>query len=184
MGVQILRNTLKPWLLNLLACPIDKHSPLEAYFFRWETKEADIENVSAEAGKPKKGLEDKYRILKKQLVDGTISPPAFAVIKDKTGSKAAASLHAKTVKLLLGKPESKEDLDTLYGYMYVLELGEGLLYCSECNRWYPIGSAVEGIPELMPDELREEEKDLAWLEKWKKVTPEGVLVKGKPFKPK
>ncbi|MCX6649667.1 MAG: hypothetical protein NTV61_09835 [Candidatus Bathyarchaeota archaeon] len=174
---------MKPWLLNLLACPIDKHHPLEAYFFRWETKTEDIDRVAAEAGKPKKELEDKYRILKKQLGDGTISPPAIAAIKDLTGSKAAASLHAKAEKLLQGKPEKKEDIDTLYSYMNTLELGEGLLFCHECNRWYPIGSAVEGIPELMPDELREPEKDLEWLKKWKKVTPEGVLSGGKPFKP-
>jgi uncharacterized protein YbaR (Trm112 family) len=173
---------LKPWLLNILACPIDKHHPLEAYFFRWETKEADIEKITSEAGEPKKGLEDKYSILKKQLGNGTISPPAIAAVKDKTGSKAATSLQAKVAKLLLGKPEEKEDLDTLYSYMNVIELGEGLLYCPECSRWFPIGSAVEGIPELMPDELREEEKDLMWLTKWKNVAPEGVLVKGKPFK--
>jgi uncharacterized protein YbaR (Trm112 family) len=175
---------LKPWLLNLLACPIDKHHPLEAYFFRWEMKEADIEKIATDAGKPKKELEDKYRILKKQLSDGTISPTAIAAVKDKTGSKAAAILHAKAAKLLQGKPEKLEDLDTLYNYMNVLELGEGLLYCTECGRWYPIGSAVEGIPELMPDELREEDKDLAWLAKWKKVAPESVLAKGKFFKPK
>jgi uncharacterized protein YbaR (Trm112 family) len=174
---------LKPWLLNILACPIDKHHPLEAYFFRWETTEADLDRVAAEAGNPKKELEDKYRILKKQLGDGTISPPSISAIKDLTGSKAAASLHVKATKLLQGKPEKKEDLDTLYSYMNDLELGEGLLFCPECNRWYPIGSAVEGIPELMPDELREEEKDLEWLAKWKDVAPEGVLSRGKPFRP-
>jgi uncharacterized protein YbaR (Trm112 family) len=173
---------LKPWLLNLLACPIDKHHPLEAYFFRWETKEADIDKIAADAGKPKKELEDKYSILKKQLGDGTISPASIIAVKDKAGSKEATALHAKAMKLLQGKPEKKEDLDIIYSYMNVLEIGEGLLYCPECNRWYPIGSAVEGIPELMPDELREEEKDLAWLAKWKKVAPEGVLAKGKPFK--
>ena len=173
---------MKPWLLNILACPIDKHHPLEAYFFRWETSEADMEKISAEVGKPKKELEDKYRILKKQLGDSTISPPAIKAIKDLTGSKAANTLQAKTLKLLQGKPESREDLDTLYSYMNITDLGEGLLFCPECGRWYPIGSAVESIPELMPDELREEEKDLEWLKKWGAVVPEKVLKKGKPFK--
>jgi len=173
---------LKPWLLNILACPIDKHHPLEAYFFKWEATEADMNKVAAEAGKPKKDLEDKYKILKKQLSDGTISPFAIVAIKDITGSKAATSLHTKVKKLLQGKPEKREDLDTLYSYMNTLELEEGLLFCTECNRWYPIGSAVEGIPELMPDELREEKKDLGWLANWKSVTPEGVLSRGKPFK--
>jgi uncharacterized protein YbaR (Trm112 family) len=172
---------LKPWLLNLLACPIDKHHPLEAHLFRWDTK--DIEKVATEAGKPKKGLDDKYVILRKQLRDGTVSPPAISMVKDHTGLKAAASLHTKVLKLLEDKSEKVEDLDTLYSYMNTLELAEGLLFCPECKRWYPIGSAVEGIPELMPDELREEDKDLAWLKKWQKVVPDAVLNGGKPFKP-
>jgi uncharacterized protein YbaR (Trm112 family) len=173
---------LKPWLLNLLACPIDKHHPLETYFYRWETSEAELENTAAEAGKPKKGLEDKYSILKKQLGDGTISPPAIAAINDLTGSKAAAELQAKATKLLQGKPSEKEGLDAIYSYLNIPELGEGILFCPECNRWYPIGSAVETIPELMPDDLREAEKDLAWLAKWKGVTPKKILSNGKPFK--
>ena len=173
---------MKPWLLNILACPMDKHHPLEAYFYRWETSEAEMEKISAEAGKPKMEREDKYRILKKQLKDGTISPPAITAVKDLTGSKAAKTLLTKASKILQGKPESKEDIVVLYSYMNVPDLGEGLLFCPECNRWYPIGSAVESIPELMPDELREEEKDLEWLKKWEAVVPEKVLKNGKPFK--
>jgi uncharacterized protein YbaR (Trm112 family) len=173
---------LKPWLLNILACPIDKHHPLEAYLYRWETSESEIERIAAEAGKPKKELEDKYRILKKQLVDGTISPPAMNAVKDLTSSKAANALLAKASKLLQGKPESREDIDALYSYMNVPDIGEGLLFCPKCDRWYPIGSAVETIPELMPDELREEKKDLEWLKKWEAVVPEKVIKKGKPFK--
>jgi uncharacterized protein YbaR (Trm112 family) len=173
---------LKPWLLNILACPMDKHHPLEAYFYRWETSETEMEKIADEVGKPKMDREDKYRILKKQLSDGTISPPSIRAIKDLTGSKAANTLLAKASKILQGKPESKEDIDALYSYMNVSDLGEGLLFCPECNRWYPIGSAVESIPELMPDELREEEKDLEWLKKWRAVVPEKVLKNGKPFK--
>lgn len=173
---------MKPWLLNILACPMDKHHPLEAYFFRWETPEAELEKIAAEAGKHKEELEDKYRILKKQLGDGTISPPSMKAIKDLTGSKTAASLHVKAMKLLQGKPEKREDLDAIYSYMNVPELGEGLLFCPECSRWYPIGSAVESIPELMPDELRESDKDLEWLGKWRSVVPDVVLERGKPFK--
>ena len=173
---------MKIWLLNILACPMDKHHPLEAYFFRWETPEAELEKIAAEAGKPKEELEDKYRILKKQLGDGTISPPSMKAIKDLTGSKTAASLHVNAMKLLQGKPEKREDLDAIYSYMNVPELGEGLLFCPECSRWYPIGSAVESIPELMPDELRESDKDLEWLGKWRSVVPDMVLERGKPFK--
>jgi uncharacterized protein YbaR (Trm112 family) len=174
---------LKPWLLNILACPIDKHHPLEAYFFSWETPEKDIKDIAVDAGKPKNELEEKYKILRKQLSDGTISPPSIDAIKDLTGSKATVSLQAKATKLLHGKPESKEDLDTLYSYLNNLDLREGLLVCPECGRWYPIGRSVETIPELMPDELREREKELEWVEKWKGIVPKKVLDEGKPFKP-
>ncbi len=174
---------MKPWLLNILACPIDKHHPLEAYFFTWETPENDMKSIVSNAGKPKKDLEEKYRILRKQLGDGTISLLSIAAIKDLTGSKATASIQAKATKLLQGKPESKEDLDTLYSYLNILDVRDGLLVCSECGRWYPIGRSVETIPELMPDELREEEKELEWLAKWRDVVPKKVLEKGKPFKP-
>jgi uncharacterized protein YbaR (Trm112 family) len=173
---------MKPWLLNILACPIDKHHPLEAYFFSWETPEKDVNDIAANAGKPKKELEEKYRILRKQLSDGTISPPSIATIKDLTGSKATTSLQTKAVKLLKGKTESKEDLDTIYRYLNILEVREGLLVCPECGRWYPIGRAVESIPELMPDELRDGEKELEWLGKWKDVVPGDVLEKSKPLK--
>ncbi len=151
-------------------------------FFKWETPKADLEKITAEAGKPKKELEDKYRILKKQLGDGTISPPSIAAIKDLTGSKVSTALQTKTTKLLRGKPDSKEELDTIYSYLNILEVSEGLLVCPECGRWYPIGRSVESIPELMPDELREGEKELEWLEKWKDVLPSEALEKGKPFK--
>jgi len=172
---------LKPWLLSILACPIDKHHPLEAYFFRWETPEVEIEKIASELGQPSKKLEEKYSILKKQLGDGTISSPSVSAITDRTGSKIAVVLQKKTVKILAGKTNKQEDIDILYRYLNMLELGEGLLYCLECGRWYPIGSSVESIPELMPDDLRQSEKDLEWLGKWKSLVPEKILKRGKPF---
>jgi hypothetical protein len=33
----------------------------------------------------------------------------------------------------------------------------------------------------MPDELREREKELAWLERWRRLVPASVLKGGKPF---
>ncbi len=32
------------------------------------------------------------------------------------------------------------------------EIVEGMLTCPECGRWYPI---IDEIPELLPDDLRE-----------------------------
>src|SRR5437899_11851128 len=48
------------------------------------------------------------------------------------------------------------------------EITEGLLFCTECNRWYPIS---DEIPQLLPDDLREAKEDLEWLGKWKERLP-------------
>jgi uncharacterized protein YbaR (Trm112 family) len=58
------------------------------------------------------------------------------------------------------------------------EIVEGLLVCSECGRWYPI---MDEIPQLLPDDLREQRDELSWLSKWKERTPPRVLKEGKPF---
>jgi uncharacterized protein YbaR (Trm112 family) len=184
---------MKPWLLNILACPIDKHHPLEAYFFKWETGSDEMEKMNREAGTPSKYFRKQYQHLAKQIADGTISPPALKEIRDETGSTDALELYGYVknfIDRLRYEEELSEDklikdypegIDILYRYLNLIEVEEGLLRCSKCGRWYPIGSAVETIPELMPDDLRESERDLNWLEKWKEKIPESVLREGKPF---
>jgi uncharacterized protein YbaR (Trm112 family) len=58
------------------------------------------------------------------------------------------------------------------------EIAEGILYCSNCNRWYPI---IEEIPQMLPDELRDKNKDLSFLSKWKDKTPLKIVEGGKPY---
>ncbi len=184
---------MKPWLLNILACPIDKHHPLEARFFSWETSEEDMRKIASEAGMPSHYFRKSYRHLAKQLLDGTISPAAVRAIEDVTGSRDSAGLLAEAVEAVgrleqvLDRSEDEllrefpDDLDRLYRFLNLVEVDAGLLVCPECGRWYPVGSAVETIPELLPDDLREEERDLAWLERWRDRVPASVLERGKPF---
>ena len=40
---------------------------------------------------------------------------------------------------------------------------EGVLFCLQCSRFYPI---IEEIPVMLPDELRDKEKDIEFLKKW------------------
>jgi uncharacterized protein YbaR (Trm112 family) len=185
---------LKPWLLNVLACPIDKHHPLEAYFYKWETPDDELDKINREAGKRNKNFSKQYRHLAKQISDGTISPPSIKTIIDQTESKHSLELQVYALKFLdkleyeeINSMENllrryPEGIDTLYRYLNLIELEEGLLRCPICSRWYPIGSSVETIPELLPDDLRDEEKDKAWLKKWGEKIPESIKSKGKPFK--
>jgi len=50
--------------------------------------------------------------------------------------------------------------------------------CPKCLRWYPIR---DEIPEMLPDELREEKDELPFLRKWKNKIPKKILLQGKPF---
>lgn len=184
---------MKPWLLNILACPIDKHHPLDAYFFTWETSEGEINEHAKDAGLPSEKLEKGYSQIAKQYVDGTISPEAIRKIKDSSGSNGTSGLLAVALDVLnrlggLQEPseenllqDHKRDLDALYRYLNLVEVDAGLLVCPECGRWYPVGSAVETIPEMLPDDLREKDRDLKWMEKWIDLIPKQVTEEGRPY---
>jgi len=59
------------------------------------------------------------------------------------------------------------------------EILSGIIICSKCNRWYPI---IDEIPHMLPDDLREEKEDVAFLRKWKEKIPQNTLTEGRPFK--
>jgi len=52
------------------------------------------------------------------------------------------------------------------------EIAEGVIICPKCSRWYPIR---EEIPEMLPDELREENDELPFMKKWKQKFPKEIL---------
>ncbi len=60
----------------------------------------------------------------------------------------------------------------------IIVIIEGLLYCKECLRFYPI---IDEIPIMLPDELREKEKDLEFLNKWKNNIPQKILNNANPW---
>jgi uncharacterized protein YbaR (Trm112 family) len=55
---------------------------------------------------------------------------------------------------------------------------EGILFCTKCNRYYPI---KEEIPVMLPDELRKRQEDLDFLHKWQSRIPEKVIKQGNPW---
>ena len=55
---------------------------------------------------------------------------------------------------------------------------EGVLFCSQCSRFYPI---IEEIPVMLPDELRDKEKDIQFLQKWEEKIPSKIIKNGNPW---
>jgi uncharacterized protein YbaR (Trm112 family) len=58
------------------------------------------------------------------------------------------------------------------------EVKEGVLYCTKCGRYYPI---MDEIPVMLPDELRDRQRDLDFLGRWKARLPDKVLSQGNPW---
>jgi uncharacterized protein len=111
-------------LLEILACPIDKHTPLELF----EINVILTNNVS-------------------HSVNGT----------DVTDTKSEND-----------KPKVAENRI----------IKEGVLFCSECSRFFPI---IDEIPIMLPDELREKDKDLQFLRTWRDKIPRKILEYGQPW---
>jgi uncharacterized protein YbaR (Trm112 family) len=107
-----------------LACPIDKHSPLE-------------------------------------LIEINVH-----LANDSSSDKR--SDNKKTL-------EEQTDNDTAYDNVIVKE---GVLFCSSCSRFFPI---IDEIPIMLPDELREREKDLQFLLDWETKIPSKILDHGVPW---
>ena len=61
-----------------------------------------------------------------------------------------------------------------------IEIKTGILFCSKCNRWYPI---IDTIPQMLPDKYRDEKKEIDFLEKHKDLLDAKFLNQDlKPFK--
>ena len=42
-----------------------------------------------------------------------------------------------------------------------IEIETGLLFCEKCKRWFPI---IETIPQMLPDEYRDKENEINFLQ--------------------
>jgi uncharacterized protein len=59
-----------------------------------------------------------------------------------------------------------------------LVIKDGVLFCSKCLRFYPI---IEEIPIMLPDDLRDKEKDIQFLQKWEQKIPDKITRKARPW---
>lgn len=111
-------------LLEILACPIDKHTPLELF-------EINVHSTN------------KFSI-------------------DKQGEKEI----------------TQDELTYNHTSYDNVIVKDGVLFCSRCSRFFPI---IDEIPIMLPDELREREKDLQFLLEWETKLPSKILDHGVPW---
>jgi uncharacterized protein YbaR (Trm112 family) len=86
-------------------------------------------------------------------------------------------LKRKLMEILACPIDKHHPLD-LHVFDEKSEVVEGIITCSECNRFYPI---IDEIPHMLPDNLRSKDEDLKFLKKWIEKLPEKVKTQGKPF---
>ncbi|MHA2040132.1 MAG: Trm112 family protein [Promethearchaeota archaeon] len=195
---------MKPWLFDILACPIDKSFPLELFIFSFETNSEDFQKLieiyekrDLEIIKKEKIIEiseeedgvfvsDNIVMEKTQLktylniilssinelnnlFDNTsniLSNKCFDLIKSKVKSNIRdflENIHIDKIEKIF--PE----LFFLNKIKLEIEISSGLLFCNTCTRWYPI---IESIPQMLPDEYRDEKNEINFLQTNKNLMDE------------
>jgi uncharacterized protein YbaR (Trm112 family) len=186
---------MRPWLCDILACPIDKFFPLELIIFSFETDEKlfseileafdrrdvisikkenliEIDQINEELL-----LKDEI-VIEKSKVDIYLKAIISSVEEvDNMCDKSSYELSKRCIHIIQNDIKQKikafsnnlmnEHIDTILPELYFLnkfktdiEIETGLLFCSKCKRWFPI---IETIPQMLPDEYRDEEADILFL---------------------
>ena len=205
---------MKPWLFDILACPIDKNFPLQLYIFSFETKSIDFrtfieiyqkrnidllkkeELIEIYQENEKTFMKDNVIIEGAELKDYVnlvlLSIKELDNIFDRTSnmhSKECFKILKSIIKLKILEFSEKvnpNQIDDILPELYFLnkikvetEIDSGLLFCKKCNRWYPI---IETIPQMLPDEYRNKEKEIEFLKINKNLLDEEFLNQDlKPF---
>ena len=206
---------MKPWLFDILACPIDKNYPLKLYIFSFETKInnfqsfLDIYEKRDEELIKKEGIieidkepEDIYLkddvIIEKNPIKTYIdlimaSINEFDHFYDRTSNKISKTcfniikneIRNKIIEFSKNLPSIQ--IETILPELYFvnkikleIEIESGLLFCQQCKRWYPI---IETIPQMLPDEYRNEQEETEFLRTNKNLLDEEFINQDlKPFK--
>jgi uncharacterized protein YbaR (Trm112 family) len=143
-------------MLDVLVCPFDKESSLELIEFI--TKKIDkIDGVAMIDPKKQNSKTEAHLKYKYQISDSDSIPVPNPINE-------------------IGENKSDNTSNDRSKYDVVIE--EGLLFCNKCLRFYPI---VEEIPIILPDELRDKEKDLLLLKKWSKILPDKIVKDALPW---
>ena len=205
---------MKPWLFDILACPIDKHFPLKLFIFTYETKPEEFEcflNVFQKRDIDQIKQEEIIKFLRKDqnlyIKDNVViekntievyldliisSINELNYIKDKSPydvSKKCFDIAKKEIKqkiIEFSKNVKLEKIEEILPELYFInklkietEIDSGILLCEKCHRWFPI---IETIPQMLPDEYRDEKKDIEFLQTNKNLLDQEFLKQDlKPF---
>lgn len=201
---------IKPWLFDILACPMDKHYPLKLFIFSYEEeddfksildsyeKREKDNNKIVEIFKEKEILYIKDNIfIEKNPVEKYLTLILSSIneldnITDKSQSdisKKCFELIKTEVKKKIQKVSKSEKIDNIDDVLPELlflnrikietEIESGLLFCEKCNRWFPI---IETIPQMLPDEYRDETKETGWIKSKEDLLDEAFIKQDlKPF---
>jgi uncharacterized protein YbaR (Trm112 family) len=205
---------MKLWLFDILACPIDKHYPLELYIFTIETNKehllSDIKNFQKRNFKKSEEnkivqiikkenavyIKDKIT-MKKTYIEDYLKNVLESIREwDNVHDKSNLEPFGKSLEIIKTKfyptitsyleERNWKKIESLRPELYFLnkvklqiEIESGLLFCEKCKRWYPI---IETIPQMLPDEYRDKERDLSFLKNNKNLLVAKLLeLPLKPF---
>ncbi len=205
---------MKPWLCDILACPIDKFFPLDLYIFSFETTEDEFkEIIKVYENRDINRIKDENIIqiqeekgdlyLKDDIVIERSSIEVYlnSIISsvnevDKLRDKSSIKLSKQIFRIIRQDIKDKlvnfvdnrefEKIENILPELYLInkiktetEIKTGLLFCEECKRWYPI---IETIPQMLPDEYRDEKAELQFLKTNKDLLDSAFLkLNLKPF---
>ena len=146
-------------MLDILVCPFDKESRLELFDLGSSASPKD-------EGIIKKDLEQKFSYKHQQN-------------KSYQKNNDVESITSYNEY----EEQKKNKIDAYHDDLFADEeldivIEEGILFCNRCFRFFPI---VEEIPIILPDEIRDKDKDLELLKKWRNSLPEKVVKKALPW---
>lgn len=205
---------MKPWLLDILACPIDKKYPIKLYIFSYENPNETFKSILEISNYRDLKRIKSENVVNTSQVDGHLTVQDNLVLEKtpilnylelimrslnelenifdlseiKSSEMLLKYLQSNVYKKIekSSKNLPNKDLDEILPelviinkYKFEIEIETGILFCPECKRWFPI---IDTIPQMLPDEYRDEKVELEFLKNNKNLLDEKFLQQDlKPF---